>query len=255
MTLKEKIDRLHNVGDIVLYRWMTGRHRVAKDYILLSTLRFETLFCTKEKIWFSSAAPCLYIDRGRPHIVLKDHDVLAITSGRRQGMTIIPSMLQEDETATEARHCRWLEVEEEHCPKWLSAKVMAMCTSPVYPVSRVVCPEFFRISKNAQSLKPYFSHDMLECIGAKKGDSVATMLAKFHANLEMFGTFTNDGYIIANDKIVTGGCCVAQSKGIGINGSMVHQIPMMLFLKELSLKHWEIGPFTNKGKACTDDLV
>lgn len=242
MTLRDKIERLHKIGDLVLFRWMTGKHRVAQSYVMLSMLRFEVLICTKDHIWFSSSAPCLYLDRGRPRIVMKDRDVLTISSGLRQGMTIIPSMLKPDETATETRHCRCIEVDETHCPKWLQTKVLAIGNAPVYPLSHIVMPELFRISKNPMSLRPFFSKEMMEDIGSVPGDSVQDMLDKFHSKLKMFGTFTDDGYIISNDLIATGGACVAQAKGLGINGSMVHQVTLNQFRQDMLSRHWKVGP-------------
>lgn len=241
MTLREKIERLHELGDVVLFRWMAGKHRVAKDFILLSTLRFESLTCTKDKLFFSSAAPILYMDRGRPRIVLRDRDVLTITSGKRQGMTIIPAMLQDGEGAAEARHCRRMIVNEDYCPKWLATKIMSMAGSSMYPVSRIVMPEIFRISKNPASLKPFFTKGLLLDIGADPHDSVEELHRKFQANLRMFGKFTDDGYVINNDKIATGGCCVAAAKGITGAGSMVHMTTLRQFRSDVESKHWVIG--------------
>jgi hypothetical protein len=92
------------------------------------------------------------------------------------------------------------------------------------------------------SLRPFFSKEMMEDIGSVPGDSVQDMLDKFHSKLKMFGTFTNDGYIISNDLIATGGACVAQAKGLGINGSMVHQVTLNQFRQDMLSRHWKVGP-------------
>lgn len=241
MTLREKLNRLHNIGDVVLFRWMTGKHRIAKDFILLSMLRLDTLVCTKDYLIFSSSAPCLYMDKGRPRIIYKDRDVMTISDGKRCGMNIIPSMLQPGEHAVEARHCRSTEVIEDHCPKWLENKVLGLGTSPVYPVTKIVSPELFRISKNPRTLKPYFSGALIRDIGGEPTDTTEQLIKKFHSKLDMFGTFNNEGYVINNDYIVSGGCCVAQSRGISTSGSLVYMVTLNTFKAEIASKHWVIS--------------
>ena len=241
MTLHEKIERLHELGDVVLYRWMTGKHRIAKDFVVLSALRLEVLSCTKNKLFFSMSAPVLYMDRGRPRIVMRDRDVLSITSGKRAGMTIIPSVLQDGENAVEARYCKRMQVREDYCQKWLANKIMSIAGSSVYPVSRIIVPEMFRISKNPIVLKPFFTTGLLKDIGGTPNDSVDQLLQKFHANLSMFAKDTDDGWIINNDMIATGGCCIAAAKGITGSGSMVHMTTLRQFQTDVQSKHWVIG--------------
>ena len=240
VTLHEKLRHLHEVGDIVLYRWSTGRFRIAKDYTVLSSLRMEVLTCTKDHILFSSCAPCLFIPNGRPQVRLWDHDILSITDGPRQGMNITASMLKDGEMAVEARHCTNLEVDEYHCEKWLEKKVMSMGLCPVYPVSRIIMPELFRISKKINVLKPQITNELKRTLGCAMDASVDEINKKFQDNLKLFGHEADDGWVVSNDHIATGGCLVALVKGIASGVSMVHKMPLTMFQMEVANRHWQI---------------
>ena len=133
------------------------------------------------------------------------------------------------------------EIRNEKLPKWIVDKVMSMGCSPVYPVSRIITPELFRISKHPETLKPVFNTAMLKAIGGTRDDSVATLMRKFQANLDMFGAQTDNGFVIANDYIATGGCCVAAARGLSLrSGSLVHMMPLSLYRQELLERHWTV---------------
>lgn len=243
VTLHEKLRRLHEVGDIVLYRWSTGRFRVAKDYAMLSSIRFEVLTCTKNYILFSSCAPCLFIPNGRPQVRFQDHDILSISDGPRKGMNITSSMLKDGEMAIEARHCTHMEVDEFHCEKWLEKKVMSMGLNPVYPVSRIIMPELCRISKKISVLKPQITNELKRTLGCSMDASVDEINQRFQENLQMFGQKTDDGWVVSNDHIASGGCLVAAVKGLAggsSSSSMVHKMPLTMFQIEIANRHWDI---------------
>lgn len=240
ITLREKIRRLHEVGDIALYRWSAGKYRIAKDYVLLSMLRLDVLSCTKDYIMFSSCAPCLFMFNGKPQIQLWDHDILSVNGGQRNGMNITSAMLRDDETAVEARHCKSIEVDEEHCPKWLENKVMSMGLSPMYPVSRIIMPELFRVSRKTSALKPQITNELKRTLGCAPTASVEEITKRFQEQLPMFGEKTDEGWVVAHDHIATGGCLVAAAKGITAGSSMVHQMPLTMFRMEVSSRHWQI---------------
>lgn len=214
---------------------------MAKDYITLSMLRLDVLTCTKDHIIYSSAAPCLVMPYGRPAINFRDRDILTVTGGKRNGMNISPGMLQDGESATEARYCTALEVTEDHCPKWLERKVLSMGMSPVYPVSRILVPEMFRISRKTCVLKPQITNEMKRAIGCSMNDSLDTITRKFQENLHLFGEETDEGWVVAFDHIATGGCCVAAARGIGAGASTVQQMPLVMFQAEVESKHWQIS--------------
>lgn len=242
MTLREKLERLRKLDDVVLYKWMAGGRRIAENFILLSDVRLNVLTCSGGRVVFSSAAPVLYMDKGRPVIQFRDRDIMTIISGPRKGINVFSSMLQEGEDASETRHCEHREVVDESlCPKWLEAKILAMGTSPVLPVAQFRMPELFRISKKPGLLKPIFNSALIRDIGGTREDSLDTLLDKFHDNLDKFGYYTEDGYVISYDYIASGGCCVVASKGITMRtGSCVHQMVAKAFRAECAKRHWKI---------------
>ncbi len=239
--LREKINVLKRLNDLVLYQWSVGCIRIAGTFIPLSELRLNVLTCTDGKIVYSSAAPILYIDKGRPVVQFRDSDLLTIIAGPRKGINIISPLLQEKEQAISTRHYGAVEVVDDNVPDWLENKILHMGTSATYPVTQVKLPELFRISRNPEALKPIFSTAMLRNIGGTKEDSAEQLLTKFHANIDLFGHYTDEGIVISNDYVITGGCCVLS--GIGIDpqqGSAVHYMTLKDFKATRKSKHWKI---------------
>lgn len=241
MNLHEKLKKLKRLNDLVLYKWTAGSHRIAENFILLSDLRLNVLTCSEGSIVFSSAAPILYMDKGRPVIQFRDRDVMTILNGQRRGVNVAGCLLKAGESATEARYCESRIVDEDHCPKWLEDKVMSLGNSPTYPVAQLRLPELFRISKKPETLKPIFTTALIRDIGGERLDSTETLLQKFRNNLDLFGYYTDEGFVISNDYIASGGCVVSASKGITArSGSVVHMMTLGAFRNECEKRHWKI---------------
>ena len=240
--LNHKLSKLRRFDDLVLYRWSAGQHRIAGKFILLTDLRLNVLSSSGGKVCFSTAAPILLMVNGRPQIQFKDKDVLTVLDGTRKGINITSAMLHDGEQAAPARHCCARSVDDDDtCPKWLADKIISMVTSPCYPVTGIRLPELFRISKKPQTLKPILTAELIREIGGTKEDGLGGLLKKFHDNLELFGYFTDDGYVISYDRIVSGGCVVAASNGISLRvGSAVHMMTTRGFLSEIEKRHWSI---------------
>ena len=241
MTIREKLKRLHNIGSVVLFRWSSGKLRLAKDYVILSNLRMEVLTCTKEDIIYSTAAPCLVMDHGKPTVHFSDRNILTISDGKRHGMNVLPGMLFDGESATEARFCKSVLVDETHCPKWLERRILSIGLSPVYPVPHILIPEIFRISKNINTLKPYINKDLLTVLGCDQNTTVEKIIQLFHENIDMFSYETDEGYIVSNEYIASGGCCVALAKGLASGSSVVFQMPLKQFQMEAYVKNWHVS--------------
>lgn len=241
MLINQKLTKLRRLDDLVLYRWSAGQRRIAGNFILLTDLRLNVLSCSGGKVRFSIAAPLLLMVNGRPVIQFRDKDVMTVLEGNRKGINITAAMLHEGEQAAMARHCSTRVVDDDNCPKWLADKIIAMATTPCYPVTCLRLPELFRISKKPQTLKPIITAELLRDIKGEKTDSTETILKKFHDNLELFGYFTEEGYVISYDRIISGGCCVVASNGINArSGSAVHMMTLTAFQSELEKRHWDI---------------
>lgn len=261
MTLYDKLQRLKRMQDLALFKWVCGSKRVAHNFILLSDLRLNTLTCHDGRVVFSSAAPILFMERNRPVIQFRDSDVMTVLNGPRKGINILSRFLQPGEEAAACRYCEWREVvDSSYCPKWLEEKIMSIGNSPTYPVSKIIMPELFRISKKPETLKPIFTSSFIDEIGGSRSDSMQQLLQKFYENLELFGYHTDEGYVISNDYIATGGCCVAASKGINARtGSSVHMMTIRAFTADIGRRHWSIQmakqPRRNNGDLEGPDTV
>lgn len=238
-----KLVRLRRLEDVAVYKWTGGHKRIAGDYLLLSNLRLNTLTCSGGHIVYSSAAPVMYNVNGRPVISFRDRDLLTIVNGsNRAGINVPSSMLKPGEEAAPTRYCEWREVDEDHCPKWLEQRIMSMVTGTVYHAYQFRLPDLFRISKKPETLKPIFSSKLIRAIGGDREDSTETLLKKFHDNLDLFGEYTDEGFIIPHEYICAGGCCVAAARGIpAATGSVVFTMPLKSFVAEASRSHWQIA--------------
>lgn len=117
---------------------------------------------------------------------------------------------------------------------------MSMGLSPVYPVSRIIMPELCRISKKINVLKPQITNELKRTLGCAMDAPVEEINQKFQANLQLFGHKSDDGWVVSNDHIASGGCLVAAVKGLAGSCSMVHKMPLTMFQIEIANRHWEI---------------
>jgi len=242
MTLHDKLMRLGHEDNFAIYQWTAGHKKIAEDYILLSNLRFNVLTCNGGKIVYSASAPIVYNVHGRPVISFHDRGLLTVIAGSpRAGVNIPARMLRADEEGTQTRYCEWRVIEEDYCPKWLENKIFSMCSGTLYPTACVRLPDVYRISKKPETLKPIFTSSLIKTIGGKPEDTTEQLMDKFRAKLDLFGFFTPEGYIVPNEYICSGGCCVVGAKGIPANGSIKFSIPLETFVADCDRMHWEIA--------------
>ena len=253
LNLHDKMIKLKRLDDVVMFKWVGGHKRIAGDYLLLSNLRLNVLSCSGGNVVYSSSAPIMYNVHGRPAISFRDRDLMTIISGSsRAGINVASNMLKEGESAAQTRYCEWRVVDADHCPQWLEQRIMSMATGTIYSCYQLRLPDLYRISKKPETLKPIFNSDLIRAIGGTSTDDANTLLDKFHKNLALFGTFNDDGYIIPNDYICAGGCCVVASKGIPSNaGSVVFTMPLKTFMAECDRRHWVIATTANTNTEVT----
>lgn len=247
INLHEKMTKLKRLEDVVMFRYVGGHKRIAGDYLLLSNLRLNALSCSQGKVVYSSSAPIVYNVKGRPVISFRDRDLMTIVSGSaRAGINVVSSMLKDGEEAAQTRYCEWRIVDEDHCPQWLENRIMSMATGTIYDCYQLRLPEIFRISRKPETLKPIFSASLIKAIGGEPDDNTEQLTKKFHQNLKLFGKFHDDGYIIPNEYICAGGCCVVAAKGIpAATGSIVFTMPLKSFMAECDRRHWQIATTAN----------
>lgn len=242
ISLHDKLMRLGNEDDWAVYQWTAGHKKIAEDYILLSNLRLNVISCNNGKIVYSVSAPIMYNVHGRPVISFHDRGLLTIISSpSRAGVNVQARMLRNDEEGTQTRYCEWRVVDEDHCPKWLENKILSMCTGVMYPTACVRLPDIYRISKKPETLRPIFTSSLINMIGGSREDTAEELMRKFRAKLDLFGFFTQEGFIIPNEYICSGGCCVIGAKGVPSSGSIKFSIPLKTFVADCDRLHWEIA--------------
>ena len=242
MNFLTKLEKLRRLDGVVLYKWTASRRRLGGDFIPLNTVRLHTITCEGGRVVYSAAAPVVFMERGRSVIKFLDANVLNVVEGPRKGLNIVSSFLKRDEEAAPVSRCESLVLSDKEPTKWIGQQVLSMGCSPVYPVSRLITPELFRISKRPENLKPLFSLGLVQAIGGTRSDTLQQLKEKFIQNLERLGSKTEDGWVVCNDYISSGGCCVVAARGITTrSGSAVHSMPLQSYRDELFSRKWSIN--------------
>lgn len=234
----EKLHRLYEVPDQVLYRWKISRSTGSR-YCALSGVRFESLSCRNGDIVFSSAAGYLQYQFGRPAILFSDHDMVMAVSGTRAGCNFPSRFRKEDEEISKTPNCGSYNVGP-NSPAWLVGKVVSMGYAPYYNTFKIVQPEWYRSTKQPESLKPLFNAELIRLIGGNKNDNLDKLEELFKANLERFGSYEADGYVIPFSLVVAGGRTSCATKGISVKGGALHCMDGELFRAEVSRLKWRI---------------
>lgn len=242
MKIHDALKKMGSMEDVAMFRWVAGSRRIAKHYVPLSEIRLNVLTCDQGRIIYSSAAPVLYMERGRSVIRFLDRGLLTINEGDRKDINILPAFLRSEEEATETRFCGYNNVADTECPKWLELRILEMIDEEErYMALHIVMPDLYRISRVAENFKPVFNKELKSKIGAAQQDSLEVLKRKFLENINRIGYNTDDGYVISNDLIASGGCCVAETRWCrGDDRSAVHMMPMSEFIKDIESHKWSI---------------
>lgn len=241
MNLREKLINLGHLVDVALFKFTAGSNRIAEHFIPLSDVRLNVLSCDNGDIVFSSAAPLVLQTKGRFQLQFRDRDVMTTVEGPRKGVNILPAMLHNNETAVNAHYCGYKTIVDDKVPPWLEKKILSIGTSPVFPVAQFETPPIFRISKTPETLIPVFSKTLLRDIGASAEDGTEEILSKFRNHIDMFGRWTEAGFLVSADIVHRGGCCVVAATSFSKrSGSPVYQMPLRRFAEYADMKKWQV---------------
>ena len=225
-----------------MFRWSAGAHRIAGEFVYLNDLRLNALLCIKGRVMFCCAAPVLYVGRGRATVRFYDKNVLKVQNGKRQSVNILASWLKDDEEATEVKYLAH-EIVKENAKQWIAQKIMSMaCAQPLHSAYHVPVPQMYRLTRNPETLVPVITTAMYKALGLSRDTPMADVRAAFLSKLNLFGDTIDDGYVIADEYVVSGGCCVASARGMfPKSGSVVFTMPATTFLAEMDEKNWCVG--------------
>lgn len=243
MELRRKLETLMNQPGLTLYRWIPGRSRMANEFIPLSEMRLVSVSCARRgELWYSMAAPVLYLDKGFPKVMMADSDVYTILEGKRPGVNVFSRLLRKGEKAKQTtRCCSGMVTDRDVGPKHVQNMVMSLDERVPTPVCRIVVPDMFRISKDPVRLKPRITQELLTVIGSRPSDSPDEVRRKFLQALPLLGADTGDGWVVPADYVVAGGCVVVGSRGISARaGSVVHAVATDLFRMDVLQRSWSV---------------
>ena len=217
-------------------------HDSAGHYVLLSDLRLNVLSCDNGVAMFSIAAPVLFMQVGHPVIRLYSRNVLTVTSGDRKGINICGYQLREGETAVQTRHVFEQSLESKNIGKEAAKRTMSLAASLAQPVMHLVVPRVCRITKDPTQLRPMYSRQLLDVIGAKPSDSAEDLKQRFLDNLGKIGVELAEGWCIPGELIAAGGCAVVPDSGFSKRtGSMSFQLPLENLRNDLSVRRWDVN--------------
>jgi len=248
----EKLHRLYGIKDQVLYRWKIGR-TAGTRYCVLSSVRFESLSCRDGDIAFSSAAGYLQYAYGRPQIIFADKDIVLSLSGSRAGCNFPSRFRRDEEDVSKAPNCGQYDVGP-NSPSWLINKVLSMGNDPYYNTFKIVQPEWYRSTRMPENLKPLFNAELIHAIGGSKGDHLEKLEKLFQQNLDRFGTYEEEGYVIPFDLVVAGGRVMCATKGLYGRHGALHCMDGAQFRAEMARLHWHLKTGDSYGTEEAADL-
>ena len=243
MNILDKLTKIKATDSIAIYKWMYKGKKIANSYIALSDLRFIAFTSNNGVATLTSAAPILFMERNRPIIQFRDSNIVTIVDGKRAGINVDVRFVKPNETFVETRHCftKTLTTENLEHP-YIQSIVSDMVTRLAYPVSAIRVPELYRISKDVKNFKPLLNKDTIAMIGGLPSDTVEQLMDKFYDSIAVFGLQLEDGLVISNNYVISGGCCVCSSQHMTSKyGSEVFFMPYNSYVKNIQDLHWKIG--------------
>ena len=235
---REKLERLRNTRDLVLYKWTNSGKKTAGCY-QLSSMRLNVLTCLKGRVIFNIAAPVLYYYRALPVVSFRDSRLLTVLSGQRAGTLVVDMKRHEDETVTPVRGIGSWEITE-NSPETLKRRVVSMAREPCLPVCKILVPEFWRLSRKPEYIVPVFNRGLNEALGLKGNETEEEMKRIFIDSLNDIGVYTEKGYLIPFEYVAYGGSVVHAAAGITRSSGPVMSIPGKVFRRECYKKHWKL---------------
>jgi len=243
MNLELKIKNLQRRENLALYRWTAGRSRIANNYVYLDRLRLNVILVEGGRVRFVSAAPVLYNAFSRSRIVMAASGICHVIEGQRKGCNVFVDWLLDSEKANDVDFtCDMVINDPQNVPAWIGNKILSMGTAPAqYSSAHIVAPSLYRMAREPENLKPVISNELIAALGIPKKSSAQEIRDAFRKRLELFGTFTDCGYVIDVEYVSSGGCVVASARGLMPRaGSVVFVMPATQFLKEADERHWRI---------------
>ena len=242
MNLKQKLGNLAKNRNLALFKWTAGGSRLAGKLIRLSDLRLNVLAIDGDRITLSISAPVVVYEHGRQRVRFFDYDVVTVVEGERKGLNVLTEYLKDNEKFTPCSLCTSRKIDNADQPGWVSKRVLSMGCSPLVPVSSLVVPNIYRLTKDPSRLRLVLSKSLVAALGKKPTDSHEEIAHAFCSAGQWFGEWTEEGFLVPEEYVASGGMGVILPTGITAkSGSLVHCVPLNLLREDLARRRYEIN--------------
>lgn len=242
-TTVQKILRLRLWDNLALFKWTVGNKRIAKNFMFLSDVRLNILACERGVVTLSVAAPFLFLDKNRQHLRFQSSGMFTITEGEVWNVNMPLDLLKGATKVVPTKHITetCLEGDLEEQPKRIQQLITKLGDTSSIPVSKLVFPEVYRIFREATTVTPVYTKDMIRALSSSPIMSIQELHDNFVAHIDRFATKVEGGWCIPNDLVVSGGVAVVPKHGFSNRGgSEVYQMPLNMLRNELALRKWQI---------------
>lgn len=236
----DKIERLSAASDFVIYRWLTYGKRIENTYNRLADVRMQGMRYGDGKVWFFEAAPIPVYSGGMCRLCMRNHDVYSALTGEAAGLLVSSIPENTDASYAAALHIADEEIDE-NSPRHKLELIRTLATSPYLPVSSIVTPMLYRLTRNPDRLHLRSSAELLALLGLDQGAHPEVIAEAFLQNIESIGMRTGSGFVVPADFVVSGGTVVCDSTMVSRKSvSSIFGIPGRLFDAVQQARGWNI---------------
>lgn len=226
----QKLTRLTQAQDIAIYRYSSLGPKKLNRYFFLSDVRLNVVRYGNGRVTLIEAAPVLLTVGGAPTVVFSSSNVSVIVEGARKGINILGTSVREGESCIPAHNvssvCLTLEdlgqdAEAESDVKELNErqsfmdKVCDMARTPSIPVSRLMIPEYARLCRSLDHVKPMVNSDLKSLLGCTNRESYDAITRAFRNQASKLGFEQEPGsFVLPFSYVASGGVVVADDSMI-----------------------------------------
>ena len=242
MDLRQKLGNLARNRNLALFKWTAGGSRMAGKLIRLSDLRLNVLSVDGDRITLSISAPVVVYEHGRQKVKFLDRGVVTVTEGERKGLNLMVSHVRDNEKFVACSLCASRRIDSANQPSWVAKRVLSMGCSPLVPVTKLVVPNIYRLTRDPNKLRLVLTRGLVEALGKKMTDPLEEIRAAFISAGHWFGEWTDEGFLVPEQYVASGGMGVVLPTGITAkSGSLVHCVPLNLLQEDLARLGYEIN--------------
>lgn len=237
----DKIERLSAASDFVIYRWLTYGKRIENTYNRLADVRMQGMRYGNGKVCFFEAAPIHTQSGGMCRFLLRNDSVYNALTGADAGLLVssIPENAAAEYAAAAHVSCERI---TEDTPKHKLELIRTLATSPYLPVSSIVTPTLYRLTRNLERLHVRSTPELLALLGLDPGTHPDVVMEAFVHNIDSIAMRTSSGFVVPADMATSGGTVVCDSTMVSRKSvSSIFGMPGKLFDNIQIAKGWHVN--------------